>query len=986
MKIMRFNRSLQRFSWLILALGLLNIASHVVLAADSAPSGPLWSRPTATALKRIAPQESAQNEPNFLNNLDCSLMTYRQVGSGTMQSGCFTATAFGWLDSDSETVIFNGTDEGLPLLPFSPHQVIAPWPNALNVIALDATVSTGSYISLYKNPTAMLKDQRDLLGILTAKQLRGPPEIPLVDDSGQRLVINPQSLAFSDGGGWLVAETMSGYFVRINLATLQQTVFAPAFGSQGSPALLKSKVTISDDGRFVAIENDVASSFKVYDLASCPSTKALTAGDCQANEYWPFIAQQVPGAHSLRHLRFVNNGLLSFSLTATDPSASGLYELAPATSIDSLIDYLGLGDSYTSGEGAYDYLAGSDTSSNMCHLSIASYPLLITHDLFNASSGHNVACSGAKIRDISDASPQYRGQVSNAPSTQQLKADQPELLASVITNFLPGYVPQQSFAKTYQPRNITISVGGDDIGFGELVETCVMPRLSLHLSSSDCFNSYEARLEFVQLIDKTIPRWQVLFRQLHGLTPKAQLYVVDYPKIISDTGSCGLNVHLSKNEAELALELTDYLNSAMQQAAEEAQVSFVDVSDALMGHRLCEAKSAAIAVNGLTAGTDAGLFGIQVLGKESYHPNALGQRLLESAILQQTNHFASPQPTRTLDNSIQKLLDAPKSGRKIYARSPSKTITTKLQKRGARSKVTINGLEHGLVPGTSYDVHLDGPDGPSLGSIISDSNSADVSGDVSLPASSVGGHTLDVIGNSQVDQPVDIVEPIYIENDLIDGDGDGLPDTVDSCIYAVNSGIDADHDGTDDACDGNIDLSISGNSSADGNSSNGQTSGSGSELRVPTSPTAPSGSPATSNAPNAASPQVALPVSTLQDATHPQTTLAQATNVVTVPNSLIHVGYGTSLATMIRPPRPIVKTGHVLGVISSPNFKHKPKARSTGHADLNSTRPGLSVVHWQFWTLLIVGLWWLILLVVLLIRRLSFPRMLGISPNSRRTT
>ncbi len=257
------------WSWLVKCLLYLVVATvigagmlSVILtqALQSNDDKPAWATPAVMAIRRASAVASAQSTPNLLDNLDCTLVTYRLTGSGTMQTGCFTETVFGLLDSDSGTVIYNGTDEGIPLLTYAPHEVLVPWPQALDLIALSPVNTGGSLLSLYKNPLSATQDQRDFLGRLNSKQLTQPPELTLKDPAGKPLVVNAQTLAFSDGGSWLVAETLGGSFVRINLATLDETAFAPAFGSQGSPALLKSRVAISHDGRYVSIVNDAAKS------------------------------------------------------------------------------------------------------------------------------------------------------------------------------------------------------------------------------------------------------------------------------------------------------------------------------------------------------------------------------------------------------------------------------------------------------------------------------------------------------------------------------------------------------------------------------------------------------------------------------------------------------------------------------------------------------------------------------------------------------
>lgn len=786
----------------VLAAGLLSVI--LAQAQGNGSSGPAWAAPTAMAIRRASSVANAQSTPNFLDNLDCSLVTYRLVGSGTMQTGCFTETVFGLMDSDSDTVIFNGTDEGLPLLGYGSHDVLIPWPGSLDLIVLNALNTGGSSISLYKNPLAAVQDQRNLFGRLIAKQLTGPPELPLKDAAGQQLVINPETLAFSDGGSWLVAETLGGSFVRINLATLDVTAFAPSFGAQGSPGLLKSRVAVSDDGHYVAIWNDATSSFKVYDLTTCSgASSGLQPQTCLSYDYRAFAGQQIAGLQYVRRVRFINDDLLSFEATASNPANSGIYELAPTASITSLTDYIGLGDSYTSGEGAFDYLAGTDSDADMCHLSRRSYPLLLTRDLFSSAGGHSVACSGAVINDVSSTSDNYRGQVRGVGSLQQLQQTEPLLLESVETNFIPGYVAQQRFVKRWQPRVATVSVGGDDIGFGDLVLNCVMPHVSRHVSDSTCYNTYEDRLELQHLIDRTVPRWTALYNQLQRAAPAMQLYAIGYPQVIDDTGSCALNVQLSKSELEFASSLIDYLNQAIQKAAAAAGVPYVDISQALKGHRLCEAASYAVAVNGLTAGRDGGPLGTKIFGKESYHPNALGQALIEQTILQQTHNLtvASPSKDGPTDASAP-LLNAPKSGRTVSTRIPAVGLAPSVAKRGSEIAVRASGPQTGLQPkGAIYTIQLDGPTGPILG-ITSRDDSGNIDITVTIPDTAVpGGHTIDITGPGQVNEPIDITQPIYVPYSDNDSDGDTIPDILDTCPGAINSGRDTDQDGVDDICD-----------------------------------------------------------------------------------------------------------------------------------------------------------------------------------------
>lgn len=351
------------FSWWFLRCIATLVAASVIFAASlgllvaraaNISAGQEWARPAHMALKKIGPLGVQSGTPVLFSNLDCVRLTYRLVAKDTMREGCFSRTAFGLMETDDQVVIFEGTDEGLPLEAYGPHDTPVPWPESAGMPVLTPLNTGGSRLGLYSHPLAALTEKRDALGRLTAKKLSAAPDLTIKDGSGRPLVINPQTLAFSQGGGWLAAETLAGSFVRVDLSSRQVTPFAPAYVSTGGPAPLKSQVAVSSDGSYIAVANDYAAEFKVYDLTDCGAAyrydrRDMPPLDCPWHDYHRYLASKIPGLRGIRRLRFVNDGLLSFEAVSSDGSRSGLYELAPSPDIGPLTGYIGLGDSYTSG-------------------------------------------------------------------------------------------------------------------------------------------------------------------------------------------------------------------------------------------------------------------------------------------------------------------------------------------------------------------------------------------------------------------------------------------------------------------------------------------------------------------------------------------------------------------------------------------------------------------------------------------------------------
>jgi lysophospholipase L1-like esterase len=141
--------------------------------------------------------------------------------------------------------------------------------------------------------------------------------------------------------------------------------------------------------------------------------------------------------------------------------------------------YVALGDSYSSGTGTRSYLADGTA----CQRSTSAYPSLIA-----AARGYALnlrACSGATIPDVTDA---------------QLGA------LSGSTSY------------------VTISVGGNDAGFADVLTECALPWWA-----SNCGRAIDTAQSFIK---NTLPgRLSTLYAAIRAKAPNAKVVVVGYPRI-----------------------------------------------------------------------------------------------------------------------------------------------------------------------------------------------------------------------------------------------------------------------------------------------------------------------------------------------------------------------------------------------------------------------------------------------------------------------
>ncbi len=218
--------------------------------------------------------------------------------------------------------------------------------------------------------------------------------------------------------------------------------------------------------------------------------------------------------------------------------------------------YVALGDSYSAGNGAGNY----DSSSGDCHRSLNAYPYL-WKNAHAPSSFADTACSGAVTADV------VNNQLGPLNSATGL---------------------------------VTITIGGNDAGFSDVMTTCVTG------SDTDCVNRVNTAETFVR---NTLPgRLDTVYNAIHAKAPNAHVVVLGYPDMYTLNVFC---IGMSATKHQKIDEAADLIDTTTAARAAAHGFSFGDVRSTFKGHELCSG--------------DDYLHSLVISPSwESYHPTATG--------------------------------------------------------------------------------------------------------------------------------------------------------------------------------------------------------------------------------------------------------------------------------------------------------------------------------------------------------------------------
>ncbi|PID30827.1 hypothetical protein CSA80_03620 [Candidatus Saccharibacteria bacterium] len=807
---------------------------------------PMWLSSVEPRVEKVS--DLPDNQGPFSLSQDCIPIQLPNGASTMPIDTCEYVTPLGLM---ANSILLNGPSGTHAYDPFYGGNVLPSIPGHPNMLI------TATYPRSWIDGANLLR-----IGTYSASQLRlvsyyglppakkyqyhhEQPNTVLRAPNGEALHFRGTDIAYATNGKWMAAIVSGKGIYRYDLENKRGKLIAWHTGSYQSSANAyrgKNNLAISENGRFVAVTLSVPSNgttrpaLRVYDVFTCPNqhanqTEPTAHNGCEYKDLWSGeyrtgntrgLRDVLPTAEYPRRVRFVKNNVMTFD-TVYDRTGPASFKVAryqvtmPKQTAREYVGVLGMGDSYISGEGVPGtYFTGTDTRQNKCHLSWYSYPFRINAKEFH--HGRSVACSGAKLFDVSIAAGDPRGEVVREDDYEGQVGNKKEWNKrgknKVIDSFSPGYAQQTIFARKYKPRTILLSIGGNDIGFAKILTSCITGGIV-----GTCYQYYEDRVQVMEQILGQYDRLVATYKDVLAESGGARVYVVGYPQIFKEGGNCGVNVRFNAAEVRFASRLITYFNSIIKRATAEAGVYYVDTEAALNGHRLCEASKNTAGVNGLTNGNDKLTMPIQIsgggktyavnvgIGNESYHPTLLGHRLIARRILANTTNLTELMPTPIPNNkpdldytsALLKNVDhAPEqlrprgvikwtdSGATLFKRGG--TYQTNLPKgtvrHGATMKITLRSEPITLLEGV-YDEN--------------------VPATFAIPESTpTGFHTLDIYTTSAAGAPIDLRQVVFVAENADDFDGDGIKNDQEACLFVDPSGIDEDSDGIDDACDGEL--------------------------------------------------------------------------------------------------------------------------------------------------------------------------------------
>jgi len=293
----------------------------------------------------------------------------------------------------------------------------------------------------------------------------------------------------------------------------------------------------------------------------------------------------LPGGVSRACVAVAGGTLLVIALSG----ASGAGVLGP-TGAGGPPRYVSLGDSYTAGPLVPDQ-TGSPAG---CLRSTHSYPFLVAAGT-GAATFTDVSCQGATT--------------ANMTHSQSVPL---------------GTNPPQDNALSVATTLVTLQIGGNNIGFSDIIINCTTLSLT-NPFGSPCKSHYTAggTDKLRAKINAAAPKVAADLQGIHADAPNARVFLVGYPVILPNSGNgCWPLVPIAFGDVPYLRGVERALNSMLASVAAANNATFVNTYTASIGHDVCQ---------------DPGTKWVEGLIPTSpavpFHPNRLGEQSMAQQVL-----------------------------------------------------------------------------------------------------------------------------------------------------------------------------------------------------------------------------------------------------------------------------------------------------------------------------------------------------------------
>lgn len=620
--------------------------------------------------------------------------------------------------------------------------------------------------------------------------------------------IPTRTISVSPNGQWLAAEIEGRGLVKVNLSDFTYHWYSAYRASYGYGSDGSMEFAITNDGKRVAVAglNISPQVAELDDTCGLRGVKFLQSWYVGASNMTPCPELQLSGyLHDTigDYVRVASHPTFDYEGGELQVYAEPYYRsdveykpgwvtLKPAGYQSSQLAYLALGDSYSSGEGDVDkdgngetnhYLPHTDEGKDNCHISSRSYPFLLRDQLGVPNNQmKSVACSGARVVfDYNRGLMGYQGQGGRLSQENDIAS----LQSDALTSFMPGYVPQLEFVKKYKPRAVTLTGGGNDVGFANIIAYCANLSMSELVVDGTCGYAV-ANSDLRKMLGRAIyDQYSYTIRLINAIkqaSPTTIINIISYPSFIAgSTSTCALNSgFLDGEERDMVNEGVSYMNKVLEQASMETGVNFINIQDSLVGGRLCEGSRF------VTGVSDIG-YDLAAKRQEVFHPNAKGHQKIASTIASGGAFSLTGIASSIMSSSlVPPAIPAYFGGNDAAAVQARQDNILETSQVSMGDFVTLNLPSNTLEPGSTITVAM--YSNPiDIGKYrVSDEGAAKIQ--FKLPeAVHIGKHVITVTGSSYSGEPLQLYQFMEVASlNPDDKDGDGIKDIVDRCQYVAH--------------------------------------------------------------------------------------------------------------------------------------------------------------------------------------------------------